>query len=165
MSISISVLTSLDTNAIQAIAKSGILEALMWSDFKQFILRGNLIELAVAFVVGAAFSGLVESLVKDLITPLIAAIGGNPNFSSYYFSINHSRFLYGNFINSLISLVIIAAVVFFLLVRPVNKMIELANRRKAPADPSDKKCPECLSTIPLDATRCAFCTQKLTRAK
>jgi large conductance mechanosensitive channel len=133
----------------------------MLSDFKKFILRGNAIELAVAFVVGAAFNGVVQSLVKDLLTPLIAAIGGKPNFSSYYFTINNSRFSYGDFINSLVSFIMIAAAVFFLVIHPINKLIEITSRLKTPPDPTDKKCPECLSTIPIGATRCAFCGIKL----
>lgn len=135
----------------------------MLSDFKKFILRGNTIELAVAFVVGAAFNGVVQSLVKDLITPLVAAIGGNPNFSSYYFTLHHSRFNYGDFINSFISFLMIAAAVFFLVIQPINKMVAISSRRKTPPDPTDKKCPECLSTIPIDATRCAFCGIKLVK--
>jgi large conductance mechanosensitive channel len=137
----------------------------VWSGFKNFILRGNTIDLAVAFVVGAAFNGMIQSLVRDLITPLIAAIGGNPNFSSYYVTLHHSKFLYGDFLNSFISFMIIALAVFFLVVQPINKLISLTNRlRKAP-DPTDKKCPECLSTIPAQASRCAFCGVKLTAAK
>ncbi len=137
----------------------------MLSDFKKFILRGNAIELAVAFVVGAAFNGVVQSLVKDLITPLISAIGGKPDFSAYYFTLNHSRFAYGDFINSLVSFLMIAAAVFFLVIHPLNKLIEFTSRLKTPPDPTDKKCPECLSTIPISATRCAFCGVKLKPAK
>ncbi len=133
----------------------------MLSDFKKFILRGNTIELAVAFVVGAAFNGVVQSLVKDLITPLISAVGGKPNFSAYYFTINNSRFAYGDFINSLVSFLMIAAAVFFLVIHPLNKLIEFTARLKTPPDPTDKKCPECFSTIPIKATRCAFCGVKL----
>ena len=137
----------------------------VWSGFKNFILRGNTIDLAVAFVVGAAFNGMIQSMVKDLITPLIAAIGGNPNFSTYYFTIHHSKFLYGDFLNSFISFMVIALAVFFLVVKPINKLISLSNRlRKAP-DPTDKKCPECLSTIPVQASRCAFCGVKLAGVK
>lgn len=130
----------------------------MWSDFKKFIMRGNMLDLAVAFILGASFNSVVQGLVKNMITPLIAAIGGNPNFSSYYFTLNHSKFLYGNFINSLTSFIIIAVVIFFFIVQPVNKLVSLTNRIKTPLEPSDKKCSECLSTIPKAATRCAFCT-------
>ena len=132
----------------------------MWSDFKKFILRGNTVDLAVAFIVGAAFNGVVQSLVKDMMTPLISAVGGKPNFSNYYLTLNHSKFLYGEFLNSLISFLIIATVVFFFVVQPINKLITLSNKTKTPPDPTDKKCTECLSTIPLAASRCAFCGVK-----
>ncbi|HEX7633370.1 MAG TPA: large conductance mechanosensitive channel protein MscL [Candidatus Saccharimonadales bacterium] len=133
----------------------------MLKDFKKFILRGNTVELAVAVVVGAAFGAIVTALVKDMITPLIAAIGGKPDFSNLTFTLNHSKFLYGDFINAVISFLIIAAVVFFLIIQPINKLTARASRNKTPEDPTDKKCPECLSTIPKAATRCAFCTAKL----
>ena len=133
----------------------------MWSDFKKFILRGNTIDVAVAFVIGAAFNGVVQSLVKDLITPLVSAIGGNPNFSAYFFTLNHSRFNYGDFLNSFISFLLIATAIFFLVIQPINKLVAYANKLKTPTDPTDKKCPECLSTIPLAAKRCAFCAVKL----
>jgi large conductance mechanosensitive channel len=136
----------------------------MLQDFKKFILRGNTVELAVAVVVGAAFGAIVTALVKDLITPLIAAIGGQPDFSDLTFTIHKSKFLYGDFINAVISFLIIATVVFFLIIQPINKLTERANRNKVPADPTDKKCPECLSTIPKKATRCAFCTATLKAA-
>ncbi len=129
----------------------------MWSDFKKFILRGNTVDLAVAFVVGAAFNGMIQSLVKDMITPLVGSLGKGADFSNYYFTINHSRFLYGDFINTFISFLIIASVVFFLVVQPINKLVTFTQKRKTPADPKDKKCFECLSTIPKEATRCAFC--------
>ena len=129
----------------------------MWKDFKKFILRGNTVDLAVAFIVGAAFNGVVQSLVKYMMTPLIAAVGGKPNFSDLYVTLNHSKFLYGDFINSLISFIIIATVVFFFVVQPINKLIAISNKTKNPPDPTDKKCTECLSTIPIDALRCAFC--------
>ena len=132
----------------------------MWSDFKKFILRGNTVDLAVAFVVGAAFNGMVQALVKDMITPLVGTLGKGADFSNYYFTINHSRFLYGNFINTFISFLIIASVVFFLVVQPINKLIAFTQKRKSPEDPKDKKCAECLSTIPRAATRCAFCGVK-----
>lgn len=133
----------------------------MLQDFKKFILRGNMVELAVAVVIGAAFGAIVTALVKDLITPLIAAIGGQPDFSSLTFTINDSKFLYGDFFNSLISFLIIATVIFFVVIQPINKLTAMANRKKTAEDPSEKKCPECLSTIPVKATRCAFCTAKL----
>ncbi len=133
----------------------------MLKDFKKFVLRGNMVDLAVAVVVGAAFSAIVAALVKDLITPLIAAIGGKHDFSQLYFTINDSKFMYGDFVNALISFLLIAAVVFFLVVQPVNKLVAISNRNKKSADPSTKKCPECLSEVPLKATRCAFCGIKL----
>ncbi len=133
----------------------------MLRDFKQFILRGNVVDLAVAVVIGAAFGAIVTSLVKDLITPFIAAIGGQPDFSSLYFTVNGSKFMYGDFLNAVISFVILAAVVFFLIIQPINKLTEYANKRKTPEDPSEKKCEFCLSDIPKAASRCAFCTSKL----
>jgi large conductance mechanosensitive channel len=133
----------------------------MLSDFKKFILRGNTIDLAVAVVVGAAFGAVVTALVKDIFTPLIATIVGKPNFSNLTFTINHSEFLYGDFINAVVAFIVIAAVIFFFVVQPVNKMVTLSNRRKVTPEPSTKKCPECLSEVPVAATRCAFCTTKL----
>lgn len=128
------------------------------NEFKQFVLRGNVIDLAVAVVIGAAFNEVVQSLVKDLITPLIAAIGGKPDFSKLTFSINGSQFLYGDFLNALISFAILAAVVFFFAVKPINHLISLARREESP-DPTTKKCSECVSEIPIQARRCAFCAQ------
>lgn len=133
----------------------------MLQDFKKFILRGNVVDLAVAVVIGAAFSAIVMALVKDLVTPLIAALVGKHDFSALYFTINNSRFMYGDFINAVISFLLIAVVVFFLIVQPVNKLVALSNRNKTPEDPTTKKCPQCLSTIPVAATRCAFCTSKI----
>jgi large conductance mechanosensitive channel len=130
-------------------------------DFKKFILRGNTVDLAVAVVVGAAFGSIVTSLVKDLITPLIAAIGGQPNFSNLYFTIHNSKFLYGDFINAVVSFLIIAAVIFFLVVQPINKLVARVNLSKTEEDPTEKKCPECLSDVPIGASRCAFCTSKI----
>jgi large conductance mechanosensitive channel len=133
----------------------------MLKDFKKFILRGNVVDLAVAVVIGASFNSIIQSLVKDLVTPLIAAIGGKPDFSNYYFTLNHSKFMYGDFINAIVSFIILATVIFFLVVQPINKLILLTNRNKQPIEPDTKKCPECLSEVPLKATRCAFCTVKL----
>ena len=133
----------------------------MFKDFKMFVLRGNTIDLAVAVVVGAAFGAIVTSLVRDMITPLIAAIGGKPNFSQLKFTINGSQFLYGDFLNAVISFLIIAAVVFFFIVQPVNKLVARAARKKTTPEPNTIKCPECLSEISKDAKRCAFCTTKL----
>ncbi len=127
------------------------------NDFKALLLRGNLVDLAVAVVIGAAFGAVVTAMVEDLLTPLIAAIGGNQDFSALDFTINNSTFRYGDFINKVITFVTIAAVVFFFVVTPANALMARA-RREPPADPTIKKCAECLSEIPMDARRCAFCT-------
>src|SRR5579883_2351912 len=119
--------------------------------FKQFMMRGNVIDLAVAVMMGAAFGAVVTALVKDLITPLIAAIGGQPDFSALKFTINSSTFLYGDFINALISFIIIAAVVYFLVVIPVNRLMSL-RKSDEPAGPLTRDCPYCLSKIPAAAT-------------
>ena len=132
----------------------------MLKGFKEFVLRGNMLDLAVAVVLGVAFTAVITALVKDLITPLISAIGGNPDFSALAFTIHHSTFRYGDFLNYLISFVIVAAAVFFLVVMPVNALVE-RSRRESPADPTTKRCPECLSEIPLEARRCAYCTSEL----
>jgi large conductance mechanosensitive channel len=123
--------------------------------FKKFLLRGNLVELAVAVVIGVAFSAIITALVADLITPLIAAIGGKPDFSGLTFTVNHSKFRYGAFINALLSFVIIAAVVYFLVVVPVSRLLARSEREQ---EASERKCPECLSQIPLAARRCMYCT-------
>lgn len=133
----------------------------MFNEFKSFILRGNTVDLAVAVIIGAAFGAIVTAMVRDLITPLIAAIGGKPDFGGLYFTVNNSRFMYGDFLNAVISFLIIAVVVFFLIVMPINRMIAFANRSRQSQDDTEKKCPECLSDIPKAATRCAFCTAKL----
>ena len=133
----------------------------MLKDFKQFILRGNVVDLAVAVIIGAAFTGIVTALVKDVATPLIAAIFGKPDFSNLYFTLNNSRLMYGDFLNAVISFLLIATVVFFFIVQPLNKLVAFSKRNKTTEDPTDKKCPECLSTIPTAATRCAFCTSKV----
>ena len=130
------------------------------NDFKAFILRGNVVDLAVGIVIGAAFGTIVAAFVKDLVTPLIAALGGQPDFSSLHFTVNNSQFMYGDFINAIISFLIIAAVIFFFVVRPVNALMA---RRKTelPPDPTTRECPYCLSSIPVAATRCAFCTSQV----
>jgi large conductance mechanosensitive channel len=130
------------------------------NDFKAFILRGNVVDLAVGIIIGAAFGAVVAALVKDLITPIIAAIGGKPDFSSLSFTINNSHFLYGDFINAVISFLIIAAVVFFFVVVPINALIA-RSKNEPPPDPSTRDCPYCLSTVPVKATKCAFCTSEL----
>jgi large conductance mechanosensitive channel len=129
-------------------------------DFKEFLLRGNLVDVAVGFVIGLAFAAVVTALVADLITPLIAAIGGNPDFSNLSFTIHKSHFLYGHFINALITFLLIAAVLFFLVVKPVNAL--LARRRtEVPVDEQTRECPECMSEVPVRARRCAFCTAEI----
>lgn len=130
----------------------------MLKGFKQFVLRGNVLDLAVAVVIGGAFGAVITALVKDLLTPLIAAFIGQPDFSALTFTINGSQFLVGDFINALLSFVLIAAAVYFVVIVPVNAMAERRRRGEAPADPTTKKCPECLSEIPIAARRCAFCT-------
>ena len=129
-------------------------------DFKEFLLRGNLVDMAVGIVIGLAFAAVVTALVADLITPLIAAIGGNPDFSSLSFTINNSHFLYGSFINALITFIVIAAAVFFLVVKPVNALME-RRKTEVPVDEQTRPCPECLSEIPVTARRCAFCTSEV----
>ena len=130
------------------------------TEFKQFLLRGNVVDLAVGIVIGAAFAALVQAAVTDLLTPLVAAIFGQPDFSALKFTINGSTFRYGHFLNVLIAFVTIAFVVFFFVVKPVNRLVELSRRRESP-DPSTRKCPECVSEIPIDARRCAFCTSEV----
>lgn len=132
----------------------------LMNDFKQFLLRGNVIDLAIAVVIGAAFGAVVTGLVQDLLTPLIAAVFGKQDFSALHFTIHNSTFLYGDFLNRVFSFVIIAAAVFFLVVVPINTLIA-RSRREPPADPTTKKCPECLSEVPLEARRCAFCTSAI----
>jgi large conductance mechanosensitive channel len=129
--------------------------------FKKFLLRGNLVNLAVAVVIGVAFAALVAALVKDLITPLIAAIGGQPDFANLAFTVNHSKFFYGSFINALISFLVIAAVVYFLVVIPVTKLLEMSEKAE---EATEKECPECLSKIPLAARRCMYCTSEVAPA-
>jgi large conductance mechanosensitive channel len=130
------------------------------SEFKQFVLRGNVIDLAVGIVIGAAFVAVVQAAVEDLLTPLIAAIFGQPDFSQLTFEVRGSVFKYGHFLNALISFVIVALVVFFFVVKPMNALMSLSQRRESP-DPSTRKCPECRSEIPIDARRCAFCTSEV----
>ena len=132
----------------------------MLKEFRDFILRGNVVELAVAVVIGAAFGALVAALVSSFITPLIAAMGGKPDFSALAFTINGSRFTYGVFLNALISFLIVAAVIFFFVVRPLNLL--MARFKPEPAvDHVVRPCPECLSDIPEAARRCAFCTAEV----
>lgn len=129
----------------------------MLKDFKAFLLRGNVVDLAVAVVIGGAFGAVIAAFVADFVTPLIAAMGGEPDFAALEFTINESTFRYGHFLNQLIAFVIIVAVIFFFVVKPVNAMVA-RSRREPPADPTTQKCPECLSEVPMAARRCAFCT-------
>jgi len=126
--------------------------------FKAFLLRGNVVDLAVGVVIGIAFGVVITAFVKDLVTPLIAAIGGKPDFASLSFTINNSKFLYGDFINALLGFALIAAVIYYFVVLPINALVA-RSRKEPPADPTTKKCTECLSEIPIGAKRCAFCTQ------
>ena len=129
----------------------------MAGGFKQFLLRGNVVDMAVGVVVGAAFGAVVTAFTKDLLTPLIAAVAGKPDFSAIKFTVNGSAFLLGDFINALVAFLIVASAVYYMVVLPINALVSRA-RKEPPADPATKKCPECLSEIPFQAKRCAFCT-------
>lgn len=142
----------------------------MLKEFKKFLLRGNVVDLAVAVVVGAAFNSVVQSIVRDFITPLITGVTGGKNAVSddtYTFHLLHHTFVFdwGDFLNTLISFLIIAAVVFFFVVQPINKLITYSKRNEPAPEPTDRPCPECLSAIPKKAKRCKFCTAKLTPVK
>jgi large conductance mechanosensitive channel len=137
----------------------------MLKGFKQFLLRGNVVDLAVAVIIGTAFGAVVAAMVKDLLTPLIAAIAGQPDFSAIQFTVNGSKFLIGEFINAVVSFLLVAAAVYFFVVAPMNMIMERRKRGEAPADPTTKACPECLSEVPIAARRCAFCTQVLDVAR
>ncbi len=130
----------------------------MFKGFKQFILKGNAVDLAVGIVIGASFTAVVNALVKDIITPFIGAIGGQPDFSMLSFTINGSKFLIGDFLNVLIAFFINAAVIYFFVVTPMTKFLANMQKNKNTLDPTSKKCSECLSEIPLQAKRCAYCT-------
>lgn len=129
--------------------------------FKQFIMRGNVLDLAVAVVIGAAFGAVVSALVKDLLTPLIAALVGKPDFSAIQFEINGSKFLIGDFINALISFLLVSTAVYFFVILPVNTLMARKRSGEASPDPTTQECPECLSTIPIAAKRCAFCASAI----
>jgi large conductance mechanosensitive channel len=133
----------------------------MLKGFREFLFRGNVVDLAVAVVIGAAFGAVVTGLVKDLITPLIAAIVGKPDFSALAFTINNSKFLFGDFLNAVVSFVMVAAAIYFLIIVPMNAITARFKKPEAPAAPTTKECPECLSTIPIAARRCAHCTAVL----
>ena len=126
--------------------------------FRQFLFRGNLIDLAVAVVIGLAFNAVIQALIADIITPLIAAIGGKPNFATLSFTINKSHFLYGSFINAVLAFVIIAAVIYYLVIAPSTRITAIATRKK---DATERDCPECLQSIPVEATRCMYCTAQV----
>lgn len=128
----------------------------MLNGFKKFILKGNVIDMAVGVVVGVAFGNVVTALVKDLITPLIGAFGGTPDFSGIFFTINHSKFMVGDFINSVVSFLTISTTIYFAVVLPTNKLVEKMKSGKKVVS-TDKTCPECLSLIPLQAKKCKFC--------
>ena len=129
--------------------------------FKQFLLRGNVVDLAVGVVIGAAFGAVVASFVKDILTPLIAAIVKQPDFSTMAITVNNSKIMYGSFLNALIAFLLVAFAVYYFVVLPVNALVARSRKDPAPADPTTKKCPECLSEIPIDARRCAHCTTPL----
>jgi len=130
----------------------------MLKEFKQFLLRGNVVDLAVGVVVGASFGTIINALVKDLITPLIAAIAKVPDFSALSFTINGSNFTYGNFINALISFLLVSGTIFFFIIKPMNLLVS-KSKKEAPLDPTTKKCKECLSEISIAAKRCSFCAE------
>jgi large conductance mechanosensitive channel len=133
------------------------------NDFKAFILRGNVVDLAVGIVIGAAFSGIVTAFVKDIMTPLIG-LPGKLDLSRYHYIVRNSDFQFGDFLNAVISFLIVAAVIFFLVVRPVNALLARA-KTEAPPDPTTQNCPFCYNTIPLQATRCGFCTSEVPKAE
>jgi large conductance mechanosensitive channel len=135
----------------------------MVREFKQFLMRGNVIDLAVAVVIGVAFAGVVNSAVNDLIMPVIALIFGEPDFSNLTFTINDAIFRYGAFITAVVNFVLVAAAIFFFVVKPINALME-RSRREPPADPTTMKCPFCISEVPVGASRCAFCTSELAAA-
>ena len=133
----------------------------MLKGFRTFIFRGNVIDLAIAVVIGGAFGQVVTALVKDLLTPLIAAVAGKPDFSAITFTVNGSHFLIGDFVNAVVSFLLVTAAVYFFIVLPMNRLIERQRRGEASPDPTTKKCPECLSEVAIAARRCAFCTSAL----
>jgi large conductance mechanosensitive channel len=136
----------------------------MLREFKQFVMRGNVVDLAVAVVIGTAFAAVVAAFIADIITPLIAAIFGKPDFSNLSFTINKSTFLYGAFINALITFLSVAAAIFFFVVKPINVLQARRAAGAPPESPTTRSCPECLSEIPIAASRCAFCTSEVPAA-
>jgi large conductance mechanosensitive channel len=133
----------------------------MFAGFKKFLFRGNVIDLAVAVVIGGAFGAVVTSFVANILTPLIAAVFGKPDFSALSLTVNGSTILYGTFINALVSFVLVAVAVYFFVIVPMNTFQARLKRGEVPPDPTTKKCPECLSEIPIQARRCAFCASPL----
>ena len=134
----------------------------MLKEFKQFLLRGNVVDLAIGVVIGAAFGAVVTSLVKDIITPLIAAVGGQPDFSALSITLNGSAIKYGNFLNALLAFILLATVIFFAVIKPMNTLMNRVKRGEVAKEPTTAPCPHCLSDIPKKAKRCAFCTATLT---
>ena len=137
----------------------------MLSGFKQFILRGNVVDLAVGVVIGAAFGSVVTAFTTDLLTPFIAALIGKPDFSAVNFTVGTAVFKLGDFLNALVSFLLVAAAVYFFVVTPINALIARTRKDPAPADPTTKKCPECKMEVPIDARRCGFCTSQLSAAQ
>lgn len=136
----------------------------MFAGFRQFILRGNVVDLAVGIMIGAAFNAVVSSLVKDILTPFIAAIVGRPQFANFSFTIHGAQFMYGDFLNNIISFLITALAVYFFVVLPINKLSQKLAPKGPPPEATTKQCPECMSNIPIAARRCAYCTSKLDEA-
>lgn len=133
----------------------------MIAGFRDFILRGNVVDLAVGVVIGGAFGTLVSSMVRDILTPFIAAIAKQPDFSALTFTVNGSKFMYGEFLNAVISFLIVAAAIYFFVVLPMNKVLARIKKPEQSAAPTTKNCPECMSNIPLAAKRCAHCTSQI----
>lgn len=136
----------------------------MLKEFKQFLLRGNVVDLAVGVIIGSAFSSVVNALVADILNPFISLIARIPDFSDIVFKINNNEFLIGHLLNTVISFMIVAATIFFFIIKPMNILVA-RSRKEAPADPTTKKCSECLSEIPIDAKRCAYCAQPVAKTK
>lgn len=134
----------------------------MLKGLRQFLLRGNVLDLAVAVVMGGAFGAVVSAMVKDLLTPFIAALVGQPDFSAIAFELNGSKLLIGDFVNSIVSFVLVGSAIYLFVVVPMNALTARLRRGEAPTDPTTKKCPECLSEVPVAARRCASCTSPLT---
>ena len=133
----------------------------MFKGFREFVLRGNVVDMAVGVVIGGAFGAIVTAFVKDLLTPLIAALVGKPDFSAYVFELNGSKFLYGDFCNAVIAFLLVAAAVYYFVVVPVNVLMARTKKEPPPAAPDKKTCPECQSEIPVAARKCAYCTSSV----